>query len=307
MGWSQYHDLIFNLSQAERERLLIIPGNHDLTLTTSYLWLDGGESDAAHERRCRNFVEGCLVNAPRTWRLADGRTSVVDILKAAEEYRCVYDKNPPESEVVLVAPAASGSVEFRIPQELRDAAKSLITAFTWPSEKHLLYRDLLRIAYPMLLYEDEEFVVIGLNSAVPVGYSLWSSAFGLLGRHQVRKLKKMIPEYEGKRLIFLLHHHIGFPKKVWAHFKSSRPWIAAKFLQLRDARSLRRILKKREGTAVMLHGHKHIAYHARGDLGFVFSAPSVAFGDLLGEHNIAGFAYSIPTVGRIVMIGRLHL
>ena len=73
--WQLLHGLLAGLSPTEAGRLLVIPGNHDLTITLETYPETDGRLVLAHEKRCRSFARHVLahLSLPESCFTAIGR------------------------------------------------------------------------------------------------------------------------------------------------------------------------------------------------------------------------------------------
>ncbi|MGO9454557.1 MAG: metallophosphoesterase family protein [Candidatus Binataceae bacterium] len=257
-----------------------------------------------YERRCREMVLNCLVDCPETWALWTGQESVGirSILNKAETYISAYQLHPPFETQDPVGVGTYGPVFLpvrHIPSELWEAASSC--EGVWPAGQNILFCDFVEMAYPMILYQDHAHMVVALNSCRAPADNISSSAFGYLGEKQMRSLKDLLDRNRDKQAVILLHHHVGLPIEVKKTLLRSFSRLELKALQLRDAKALVALLKRRPRPTILFHGHKHVAYVARTDQVIVVSAPSVAYGDLLGGGSVCT-VYGIDRQGVLSVI-----
>lgn len=301
--WAMFSQLLSELSRDDRLRVVPLPGNHDITLATSLLGT--GEPEIEHELRCHRFLESCFELCPDTWVLCNTkRTSVKGLLAACSTYRTAYKANPPRGK--LVAHSHANYLKLEVPTELRIMAASAGSRY-WPTATKLLYSDLFQLLYPLIVLETDSVVIVALNSASPVGGTMWSSSFGLIGGDQLHKLQGIVATVGSRQLILLVHHHIGFPSQIRSRFCKSHSWMEAKLLQLRDAKAFLSVISPCKRRPIVFHGHKHIAYVGERPESLCVSAPSVATGDCLGDPKHAGSVYSISSSGEVALVDSLFL
>ena len=178
----------------------------------------------------------------------------------AKNYMEVYDKHPPRTDTGPLADAGYPSISLETSYELKNALAKRDWPGPWPVVDAPFFRDLVELAYPMILAEENEFLLVGLNSCLSPADTMVASGFGKLGKNQLRRLEALISCLKREqRLIVLMHHHIGVPggMRKWI-----TRWLQLKGLQLGDARKLQDILSRR-GNSVVFHGHLHSGYYAK--------------------------------------------
>lgn len=300
--WKRFRELLLGLPAVDRERLILIPGNHDLSLTLS---LAEPAYDMDHEDRCKNFALNVLQDCPDRWLMWHDRTllSVRSVLTEASAYIDAYREHPPSlgysvSNLGVVYPS-----NLKFPDELLSAARDHLV---WPKEG-LLFKDLLTRVYPIVFYQDKSMLVVGLNSCCAPAMSIFSGAFGYLDPNQLDRLIEILESCAGRCLVLLLHHHVGMTpelKKILAKLKSP---IATKGLQLRNARLLLDLLTKYGSPIVIFHGHQHIGYRAGLGRVRIVSAPSVAYGDEVFRGAPNCVVYGFDDAGELSITEELNL
>jgi len=330
--WAIFESICFSLSEDERKKILFVPGNHDLTV------LDGPDLDVVAESSTRQntgFDTRCWLLCQSLTRLSgldwkfesEGKIySVHRVLQDAKSYADLYRKNPPGWVLNRNIQATSPNIEvFRPSPHLESfVAQATRAGSIFPNQTHRSYRDAVALLYPMAMFENDGFLVIGVNSSFSAAAIAPRAAIGTIGRSQRRRLAKLLEKAGNRAVIILVHHHIGFPprvfRKLWALRsrkleKKFRPRIAAlaahlliKFLAVTDASATARLLRQ-ISRCVVLHGHKHIGYQACLGKARIISSPSVTFGDELrpGELSANISVYEIDRNGmpQILEVRRL--
>jgi len=156
------------------------------------------------------------------------------MLRRCEDYALAYDRTPPRlgtqreqwrglgAQVRQIMRPGDRATSRR-PRDLREYVPPVIVpdalaaeaardrGTSWPTVDQPLYRDLLELVYPITLYEDARYVVVGLNSNTIPALSIVDGAIGMLGRGQLDRLEGLLRARSGKCAILVLHHHLGCP------------------------------------------------------------------------------------------------
>jgi len=95
--WQLLHGLLAGLSPTEAGRLLVITGNHDLTITLETYPETDGRLVLAHQKRCRSFARHVLahLSLPEVVFHGDRSRSLREMLRRCEAYARAYDRTPP--------------------------------------------------------------------------------------------------------------------------------------------------------------------------------------------------------------------
>ena len=299
---------------SEKERIFIVPGNHDLSICLTDLMPNDGNLLLEHDRQHRYFAGTVIGWFMDQWRTAapSGSKTVLDVLADTIRYIEQYDATPPRvarpeemlggeglrSAFGYAAEYGALSPPVIFPEPLRMLAGQQPEGSIWPSPRELLFIDLFRHLFPIVFFEDEHFVFIGLNSNAvdeitsleiaglntrgAMANSIVTGGFGLLGKEQLQRLDRILERTGDRCKVILLHHHVGEPAVIRNLRADKR--FHMKTLQLRDAANLHRILA-RHSSVLVFHGHQHVGYRAAKGNIVVVSAPSVAYGDKLGGPN----------------------
>jgi 3',5'-cyclic AMP phosphodiesterase CpdA len=250
----------------------------------------------------------------------DRSGSLREMLRRCEDYALAYDRTPPRLGTQREQRRGLGAqlrqimrpgdrATSRRPRDLREYVPPVIVpdalaaeaardrGTSWPTVDQPLYRDLLELVYPITLYEDARYVVVGLNSNTIPALSIVDGAIGMLGRGQLDRLEGLLRARSGKCALLVLHHHLGCPPEILSRLKVSP--LEVKVLQLADTARLRGILSS-HARVVVFHGHKHVGYWADLERIRVISAPSVAYGNRVGPHNC--HVYAVDPEGQVSLV-----
>lgn len=309
--WDKFAAILKSLTAEERLRIDWIPGNHDLSFgedddTTPFgFTVTRSPWGLPYERRCRVFIGNLISRSSRTWRIygKNGGLPFGEFIDRVSPYFREYENHPPFEK--LEGGGQQYSYTLCSPDELRFAADQYGIGLPWPSSARPFMYQLLQEAYPIVFYEDAQYLIVGLNScAVPAG-SLLSGAFGALGSAQLQRVRDLANDREGRCLILLMHHHLGWPDALRNRLKDFSKQVEMKALQLIDAADLDEVLAKLNRT-VIFHGHKHVRYEARRHSTTIVCGPSVAYGDNLSRAANC-VAYSISTAGQVSVIDETNI
>ena len=269
--WEQFDSILTSIElPLESGRLYVVPGNHDLSLTTDIELLFTPELH--FDRQARRFIEHVLMKCPRSWMMLtnDGLHSVREFIESRTDYLKTYKHYPPH-----IGWEADGTPYLRIPDELFKATEQYGNTI-WPTKLDPMCFHLLELTYPMVMRDDPHFLVIGLNSCFEKAKSIMRSGVGRLGRQQLVGLNAILSKAAGRCVIILVHHHVGIPKELVGDLRRSFGRVTLRSLALREARQLARMLSK-VPRCILFHGHKHVAYHAIAGNMIVISGESVAY------------------------------
>lgn len=292
--WARFQRICED-SGIDRKKLLLIPGNHDISLETGFSPLNRNITEG-FERRCLNYVKNTIVDCPPSWEFIYGNRSY-KIQRYFDgifsSYLKDYHQYPPRVEVLPAKPISKWYLQAQ--EKLIESAKKFErNGFCWPTESKPLVSDLMEILFPIVFFHNDDFVIIGLNSNTEGSYGVIDGAFGKLGGEQIRKLAAILEAAKARKILILVHHHVGIPKRIVAEFGKSG--FQLKFLQLRDAKKLLKLADKHDVT--IFHGHKHVAYTAMHNNTVIVSAGSICYGDIASGRDAATI-FAIPTRGPI--------
>ncbi len=299
MEWQALSALLKSFGEKALAKIAFVPGNHDLiTLRTktSRVFKDGNQFDA-EEKAAYWFVQYVLKGTGDEWEIATsaGNNRLAEVFSEVEQFLYVYELNKPHLRGLTEFPWKQIIAWWRVPQHIWELTPSyivtdkLVTAarewegtFPWPSRDFFLMKDFLAVAYPQVFYENDSFIVIGLNSCIWRADNLLTSAFGRLGCDQIERLSQLLNKARDKCKLIMLHHHLGLPE----YLVNARLFgMDIDLIRLTDGPQLTRVLSEHD-KVIIFNGHKHIGYHASMDCGAkVISSASVAYGDKARERS----------------------
>lgn len=290
--WKTFRELCKCLP---RNRIMIVPGNHDLSLELQVV-PSKASGLLMFEQRCYHFARNVLQDCPEDWYFisSNGPLRLKETLAAANDYIEAYSRNPPE---LIGDIGAEQLIRYHHNVTYLAEKHEKLNGSVWPTLRHRSFASLLRIIYPMVLYRSEEFLIVGLNSNIVGARSIFTSALGSLGRHQLNLLQGLLRENQSRRVLLLIHHHIGIPTSIRETLYKRYSKIELRALQLRDAARLKTILNEHD-NCVVFHGHKHVAYQGMLGSNQIISAPSVLYGDVLTGSNDV-FTFSVGRAGGV--------
>lgn len=295
--WDLVLDVIASQGFALHEGcIFLVPGNHDLSLVTHQQL--GASSQLSYDRHAHTFITKILTRCPQQWMMLSetGLISVRSYLESVADYLACYDNYPPFARSFPVSGGAVLDIWF--PDQLIKAA-SRYKGSLWPSERSRMCHDFLRMAYPMVMLDDDRYLIIGLNSCDETPETLINSGFGRLGRKQISRFESLVRDAGARCVIVLLHHHVGIPSQVLAAMRRQHSRIEIRALALRDAYRLARVLGSLK-KCIVFHGHKHIGYQAILGSATVIAGPSVTYGNEFGGSNCS--IYAIDDNGNIAVM-----
>jgi 3',5'-cyclic AMP phosphodiesterase CpdA len=317
--WEIFESLVGELSHEWRSRVVFVPGNHDLTIQRRrYGAENDGDALLDFESRCMALVQRYFSMLPQDSKLLLLLKNLTDsdeielgaLRTALAKPLEVIARFPPRREttgemtsglwrkIASRAKPRRQDIAWRhslddyvpgivIPDELR-ATFNTDDGF-WPKRKYPLVQDLLHELFPIIVFENDRFFVVALNSNTVRSSWLVDGALGEIGGLQLTRLILMLERRpKNKVVVVLLHHHIGCPHDI--QHKIARTMVELKALQLREGRELAGVLETHGAPSLVLHGHKHAGYWAKANDITVLSAASVPYGNKLGGPNCSAVA-----------------
>lgn len=249
------------------ERMLILPGNHDLNVV-----------DRANPARLD------LPTSPK---------------KRLREIRALSTMVGLQGERVLVVVDDTGEPKVTLKEHLKTHVADIATfadrgsiGLTWT------LANLWPQAFPMVLPPESEdgLGVILLDSNAQTHFS-FTNALGLVTREQITAVERITAHFPKANWIVALHHHVvEYPKPAKALSERigtalvNGTWFVRKMQQL-------------AGRAVVMHGHRHIDWiGACGDL-IIISAPSPVM-DVTDERDTYFYVHTlcIDANGRLALL-----
>lgn len=235
--WAEFFDILSSYPELS-ERVLFLPGNHDLNVV-----------DRANPARLD------LPTSPRQ-RLRQLRAlSALEILQGAK-VRVIDDGGQGPGATL------SDMLRDRV-ADIKAFADRGTFGLSWPLS------DLWAECFPMIVPPQDEggLGLILLNSNVEAHFS-FTNALGMVPAEHAKAIDRVTARYPGSFWIVALHHHvIEYPKR--AHALSERIGTA-----LINGSWFIRGLSRLAGRVIVMHGHRHIDWI--GECGGIpiVSAPS---------------------------------
>jgi hypothetical protein len=305
-SWTRFLDVVADTRV--RDRVVLVPGNHDLGVIDPW----GGLRDPdGHWRRNDRFGIVQLANLLKFCQsfagTGGGRLGYVLRGGQAVHYQEAW------AEVdQAVRPLVTALPELPVPRVPLGrgflAGRRELSAY----EKRITQaRGKLLALFPVAVpVPGPEAVLFVLNSCTPVCRHPATNGLGWVGRAQYRRLDRLAALYPQPLKLVALHHHVVRRVEEQGHDLFAR--IIAKFTVLGDASPLVRFCQKYRVRAVM-NGHRHLSYELRLPNGTVLmAAPSSTLGDELAHDPRPQFhRYELaqtseePTVGIFRQVVRL--
>jgi len=235
--WAEFHDALAAYPQLA-ERVLIIPGNHDLNVV-----------DRANPARVD------LPTSPN---------------KRLRKLRALSAMGKVQGQRVRVVDRENGRLGESLAQALQPHAAAM--ASFADSGRPWLFRALTEVwsnVFPMVLPPDRDdgLGIILLNSNADTHFS-FTNALGMIPAEQHRGVEIAVAQYPRACWIVALHHHVvEYPRA--AHAMSERIGTA-----LINGNWFVRRLQSLAGRIVLMHGHRHIDWMGECAGLPILSAPS---------------------------------
>jgi hypothetical protein len=305
-SWTRFLDVVADTRL--RDRVVLVPGNHDLGLIDAWGGLRDPEriwrrNDRFGIVQLANLLKFCQSFAST----GGGRLGFVLKDGAAVPYQQAWtDAEQAVRPLVNALPDTPvprlrlGRDFFARRRELRAYEKRIAQA-----------RGRLLALFPVAVpIPGTDAVLFVLNSCTPVCRHPATNGLGWVGRAQYRRLDRLAALHPQPLKLLALHHHVVRRVEEQGHDLVSR--IVAKFTVLGDASPLVRFCRK-HGVRAVLNGHRHLSYELRLPNGTVLmAAPSSTLGDELAHDPRPQFhRYELaqtseePTVGIFRQVFRL--
>jgi Calcineurin-like phosphoesterase len=275
VSWRCFLDAV-----AERElndRVVIVPGNHDLALVDP---LDG-ERRREHALRSDRFAVVQLANLLKFCEAfaetAGGRRGMVLEGDELAPYEDVWTRVE-RSVRPFVADLPSRPVPpLRFANYREDRAARAAYEAPIEAAREQLF-GLFPVAVPIPGHDAVLFV---LNSCASVSRHPTTNALGRVGRAQYRRLDRLARYFAQRTKLVALHHHVV--RRAEERGVAFLTRLLAKFTVLGDAQPLVRFCQT-HGVRAVLNGHRHLSYQLKLPNGTVLlAAPSSTLGDELAR------------------------
>ncbi len=251
------------------ERILLVPGNHDLAFVdTEGAW----RQDRFGIVQLANLLKFCEAFAATAGGL-HGSVLHNGRVRAWSESWAEVERNVRP----LIASLPSTTVPpltlrhyFRQRRPFADYVKKIEDA-----------REQLFRLFPVAVPAGRDAVVFVVNSCTGPQLHPATNALGHVGAAQYKRLEKLTASFPQSLSLVAVHHHV-----VRRHEELStslRVRFLARFTVLADAAPLVRFCKK-HGVRAVFNGHRHLSYKLRLENGTVLlAAPSSTLGDELAR------------------------
>ena len=266
--WYEFFRLVGGLI----DKLILVPGNHDLNIVDRNKWYVEGESGFRRTNRLLRMIAAIDNVQGRRAQIVVG-SDLVKLGDHLDPYRqCLQDfTEKPHRFMKLHAPSKTRSVFYGRKRPL-DIAYSLVP---------MLWDEI----FPHAIEDaDRKIVFLVLNSNALAG-NIIQNALGVVGNEQLTRLRELFLQYRGWSKVVLLHHHLALPpfNETLLHA------FFARLMVLINAADVLSLLLDEQ--LVVFHGHRHIAFRGTiGDKVQIIAGPSASLVD-----EVSG---SPPTIDR---------
>jgi 3',5'-cyclic AMP phosphodiesterase CpdA len=312
--WEIFESLLGELPPEWRNKIVFVPGNHDLTIQQrSYSSDNDGNALLDYDSRCLAFVRAYFSFMPPNAKMTltrhqpTGSTEVdlevlhATVSKPLDMYAQFSPRVQNTGEMMrgLSKSLTSAMSDRREDLEWRRGLSEYVPGIVipeelraifgrdnelWPNNKYPLVQDLLHALYPLIVFENDRIVVVALNSNTVRSSWLADGALGELGALQLSFLELILNARPKDKIVaVLVHHHIGCPHDIQRQI--ARTMVELKALQMHEGPLLAGLLQRHGAPSIVLHGHKHAGYWAKANEITVMSAASVSYGNRLGGAN----------------------
>src|SRR2546430_4332756 len=137
----------------------------------------------------------------------EGLLSVRQVVEERSSYLQAYRRNPPTATIPFLGEDSKVALYRGL-----HAAASPFFGSIWPRPDRLMCFQFIEMAYPMIMRDDQDFLILGLNSATVMSESITGSAIGWIESGQLDRFRRIASQANDRCVIVLIHHHIGFPR-----------------------------------------------------------------------------------------------
>ena len=246
--WAQF----FEIAASVLDRIVLVPGNHDLNIVDPLRWSIVGD-DRGIGRALRQIRMMAALDAVQGERayivIGDELTPLHAYLAGISEPLCAFYDKPKADEIEFVNACFNQ-------------------------------------CFPMAVKVGDEFVVDVFDSN-DVASNVITNAFGRVADRALARFEILVKHFADRGHVVALHHHLGYPSHI--HEKLAKDAAMGRFLVLQNAREVAGALEHL-GNTVVLHGHRHIGYE--GVVGTsiqVMSARSSTLGDSCEPSTEVGY------------------
>jgi hypothetical protein len=278
--WKFFIESISQLSTEVRERMILIPGNHDLNLAhPSELSVGDGDSQLLRKVRAIRFLAAAdEIQGTRAWVLCAGATRADDRIVRFRDLMA-----PIRSELArFIAEPPQARQRVRVSHvPMTGVNMHWVDATPVDDRAHLRCpTELWQDAFPMVVQDPRTGVLIYILDSNAIGGNIVNNAFGHLRWEHAVQLRRLERHFGAKPTLVLLHHHVALPPTSFK-FARAKPINALmrRFMLMDNSSDLIAALPHTR-DAVIFHGHRHVGY--LGELSpnlQITSAPSTTLGD----------------------------
>ncbi len=261
---------IFETLEPLKEKILPVPGNHDINLDMVKV----GRNISKILLKIWRYIR---ITNPEVWIITKIFNDLIDTISDNKRYNINYRQlfkmiSLNELSLMQVDPGQKISKISRIKRDLFLLINDNPQAASTP--------------YPMYKHLDENLTIVLLDSTYKGMKDLGiNNAFGVIGDVQLKRLERFFAQNKQRKHIILLHHHVQIPQEVKEKLKGLNKMmfdVSEQFLKilLDDRDKLVDLCGKYNVTAIF-NGHRHWDYETELDGIKIVSAPSTTMGNEL--------------------------
>jgi hypothetical protein len=251
-----------HLALVPRERVLVIPGNHDVSIVARDKWSMEGESGFLRAVRLLRMIAAMdAIQGDRAHILAgDGLVALSIYLDPYRDMLAEFTIRPTYFRKQIAASKVRAKLGEPMPPP--DIAYSLIS-MVWQE------------VFPQCVELADRKLVFFLLNSNELGSNIVDNALGSVDSPQLGRLRKMMERYSEWSQVVLLHHHLALPP----FDEGAIPGAFARLMVLLNAAEVLTLLASGQDLAVF-HGHRHIAFRGTIENSVqIVSAASASLGD----------------------------
>jgi 3',5'-cyclic AMP phosphodiesterase CpdA len=267
LSWRWFLDFVEERGLADR--VLLVPGNHDLAFVDT-------EGAWRHDRfgiiQLANLLKFCEAFAATRGGLRGQILENGQVRQFAAAWEEVERDVRPLVASLPTTPVPPLTLRhyFKERRPHRDYVRKIEAA-----------RERLFRLFPVAVPAGRDAVVYVVNSCTGPQLHPATNALGHVGRAQYKRLGELAKAVPSPLSLVAVHHHVV--RRAEEQSTSFRTRVLAKFTVLADPSPLVRFCK-RHGVRAVLNGHRHLSYKLRLENGTVLlAAPSSTLGDELAR------------------------
>lgn len=287
--WANFFGMLQGDCSCLRDKLIMVPGNHDLNIHNPRAVLSQEGSDLGRRiRLVRSIAAVNAIQGRRAVVVRDWNASSLEFVPL-EEYLAPHWRHLNRYASPETLPRrqfrteySRGFVNTETFPPKRVSGRSIRVETTSPDERAAIGAPfaIFDALFPMIVSLPGSSIDVVVLNSVPPAYTMAENAFGNLGSTAIARIKRLKEELASRRLVYALHHQVVLPRSKMSLVSR----LKAQVMTLEDGGAFLDALRSMSdpSATVVLHGHQHINYRVQVDPKVqIAAAPSSTLGDEL--------------------------